>query len=165
MNYTIAYNARKALTDTSEKNIYVSDKIELGQSGFYRLLNAYATDGYYHYLTSNVSLEKAATVYPYINGGINITRQNAVRTDNPLDDRLDIFFDNEVDGQVYYNSLYDQKGNLVSSAEIPTEGSNHETITDGEVSLPFTSSSEKFQLVPVINEHIYPMQTTNVFTR
>ncbi len=167
LNYIIAYKARKALTDTSENNIYVFDKIELGQSGFYRLLNAYATDGYYHYFTSNVSLdnvENATTVYPYISGGINITSQNVVRTDNPLDDKIYICFNeknNEVDGQVYYNSIYNKDGTV----GIPAEGSNYGTITDGEVSLPFTSSPEKFQLVPVVNDHIYPMQTTNVFNR
>lgn len=170
LSYCISYNARKSMTETSESNTYVTHDgaLDLGDSGFYRLLNTYATDGYYHYSTPYLELTDAAWVYPYADP---VTRNpyifedediSVVRLLNPLRDVVCLLqtalAGGTQSGVVYYN--------VNSSGSVPTGSSNMATIaSDGTVQLLFEETDVKYQVVQVIDGHIYPTQETRSVTQ
>ena len=161
LRYTVAYNARKSLDDASEDEIYVDNNMELGQSGYYRHINSYATDGYYHYTTPAVDLNAANFVYPYIEGfSLYNMSANVTRTNNPLNDKVEISFTNgtavvsDLNGKIYYE---------INSTVIPTSESDEVNISSGIANIPFEISPSYYQITPVIGGYIYPTETTDSF--
>lgn len=170
LSYSIGYNARKSMTETSETSSYVTydGALDLGDSGFYRLLNIYATDGYYHYTTPYLELTDAAWVYPYadpVTSNPYIFEDediSVVRLLNPLRDVVCLLqtalADGTQSGVVYYN--------VNSSGSVPTGSSYTATIAeDGTVQLLFDETDVKYQIVQVIDGHIYPTQETRSVTQ
>lgn len=167
LEYAIAYNARTSMDDTSQDTIYLSTtdgKLNLAASGYYRLLNAYATDGYYHYVTEPVGLEGAAFKYPYNNDepfGIGTTNNDQIITrasNNPLEDVAQITLNNKgISGRIYYN---------VNSADsVPTSEGELKELLEGVVQLPFDAEEAIYNIVPVIDNYIYPMLQTRKFNQ
>lgn len=161
VNYTIAYNARPSLETLSEDEIYVDSKMKLGKSGFYRLLNTYATDGYYHYTTAASELKAAPLVYPYGKAYDGFSA-SVVRTQNPLDDKVKITFENEnvlagtLSGTVYYE---------INSTALPASESDYTEIIGGVVNLPFEIAPASYRIVAALGEegYIYPSEKTAEF--
>ena len=166
IRYTIAYNARRSIADTSESNIYVSGTdgtMELGKSGFYRILNAYVTDGYYHYCTPLTELVNAAFVYPYQTNNTQpytVTNQKIVRSsENPLKDEVELTLSSPITGTLYYDS--NSAGSIPYESEDTTAGKIKLTDSTSTVLLPLNMADVQYQLVYVSGEgYIYPMQIT-----
>lgn len=168
LDYIVTYNVRKDMTETSEDNVYVTydGALELGNSGFYRLLNTYATDGYYHYSTNAVGLEDAEWVYPYSSPVtmnpyvIKNEDVTVVRLENPLRDVIQIQTAAGT-GTIYYN--------VNSKGGVPNIGNNSTTktaiIENGVVQLQFEMESVYYQITQVIDGHIYPTQITREITQ
>ena len=163
LTYAIAYNARRSLDDNSENNLYLSTdgSLNLAKSGYYRLLNAYATDGYYHYATEMTTLENAAFVYPYnANAPFEIEKQEVKRSNvNPLLDVVEIKLNSDISGKVFFDTN--------SAGSIPTAEGDEATLQNGVVSLPFDMETDyvSYLIVPVIEEYIYPTLSTITFTQ
>lgn len=167
LSYTAAYNARKALTDTSESTIYydTTGTLTLGDSGYYRLLNTYATDGFYHYVTDAVRLASAAFVYPYDTAasgehpyGLDTQTVERVTEATSLKDVIKLTFKGQITDSG--NKIYYETGTA-----IPTDRSASVEITDGAATLPFDTASVTYQLTPLIGGHIYPTVSTKEFTQ
>lgn len=163
LSYSIAYNARKTMSDAVEDTVYYTsdDAMELGDSGYYRLLSTYATDGYYHYTNGVTELADAEVQYPYDPAApYTITEQKVVCVTeaSSWEDRIQITFSGSVTGgTVYYEP---------ASTLIPNGSSEKETIgTDGTVKLPFEMDTVTYRITPVISGRIYQTQTTNAFTQ
>ena len=161
LKYTVAYNARKSLDNASEDEIYVDNNMELGQSGYYRHINSYATDGYYHYTAPVVTLNAVGFVYPYIAEFSSYNMSAEVkRTNNPLNDKVEITFTKDsatvsgLNGKIYYE---------INSTVIPTSESDEVDIKEGLANIPFEISPSSYRITPVIGEYIYPTQITQEF--
>ena len=149
----IGYSARKDLSVT-ENQSYYSDEgvIDLGQSGFYKVLAAYTSDGYYHYYEDSNSED---IKYPYTNEGpFSIVDGQVVRSKfNPLEDVLKLTLSPNVSsgGKVYY---------VVNAAtSLPGMGTNPKSTSlnsQGIAIIPFQEESAQYRLVAVVNDHIYP---------
>lgn len=167
LTYAAAYNARKALTDASESTIYydTTGALDLGQSGYYRLLNTYATDGYYHYTTEKTALEGADFVYPYEGFsttnpyGIAAESVERVTEESSLKDVIRITLQNAGSLIGGVNKIY------YETSAIPTGNSPSVEISNGSVTLPFDTSSVTYRLTPYINSLIYPTVSTKAFTQ
>lgn len=161
-SYAIAYNARKAITDTSEENIYLAFgtsgtmALDIGNSGYYRILNAYATDGYYHYRSDAKVLSDAAYIYPYryetTSDPYADLEWNVVRIDaNTAEDviRVTGFSDTWAGGLLYY---------IKNTEGIPTDqtSSKPESITGGQADLPFDEDQVSYRIAAMVNGHVYP---------
>lgn len=184
LEYETAYRARKSMQATTEETVYTisgenTGKIALGDSGYYELLSAYATDGYYHYFDTAVAENGEITrVYPYDKDDGKFKTENpyavkeckVVRSTSPvLEDSVQITFENILNGKVYYNA-YEADSTLGSIPNTDVNSSTVETdISENILSLPFRTSSIKYQLVPVVVEgtgenakiRIYPTQVTS----
>ncbi|MBR5509419.1 MAG: chitobiase/beta-hexosaminidase C-terminal domain-containing protein [Lachnospiraceae bacterium] len=156
-SYAIAYNARKAITDASEDTIYLTANtganpaLDLGSSGFYRILSAYATDGYYHYCTDAKALEDAAFVYPYDTKGYkDIFFDSTLTWDTKsIDNKIvvKVFPTSALGMDVYY----EKNGN-----GIPSNAANKLTIdAEGKILLDFTEEQVSYRLVLVADGRIY----------
>ena len=170
ITYSVAYNARKSMKETSEDSIYISDSsvIELGDSGYYRCLNTYATDGYYHYTEQATSLDSAEWIYPYNDPvttnpyTIDENDGTVERTLNPLQDNIRIEFslpNNYQSGELYY--LINVEESIPSTSEENQE--YIEISNEGVGLLPFETDNLQYKLTPVIDGHIYPTQQTRTF--
>lgn len=169
IEYVITYNARRSMNDETEDSVYKSEDgmMELGASGYYRLLRAYATDGYYHYRIPKCSIGEAEWVYPYSEtkdqNPYVITEQSVIRSaTNPLEDQIQIQFSNATGGTVYYEATY--------MDSIPNMGASSGTqITEidgeGKVRLPFAIDNIRYRIVPMVGGHIYPTLTTKEFSQ
>ena len=165
MEYAMAYNVRKSMADTLETSIYVtthSSAIELGDSGYYRFINGYMSNGYYHYVSPAVELEDAEWVYPYANPVtdnpyiIKDEDISVVRLLNPLRDEVQLHMASAAgasDAKIYYN--VNSVGSIPdgTSATLPLS-------SDGKVTLPFEDATANYQITPIIDGHIYPTQET-----
>ena len=164
--YTIAYNARKSMSETSENNVYVSadENMELGQSGYYRVLNSYATDGYYHYCSDIKKISgtaEAVIIYPYKDefSGYQVKSGDIVRSStNPLEDEVKIELNENDSGTAYFSY---RSSDLIGS--IPTDSDESVVITDGVINLPFEMNSVSYRIVPIVDGHIYPAISTTTF--
>lgn len=169
LSYVVTYNARRSMNDETESSVYksVDGTLELGSSGYYRLLGAYATDGYYHYNIPKVSLGEAAWIYPYhetkTENPYVIAEQGVVRsTTNPLEDQIQIQISNATSGMIYYEETF--------LDVIPNMGAESNTVSaeirdNGKVTLPFQIDRIRYRMVPVIDGHIYPTLTTKEFSQ
>ena len=163
LTYAIAYNARRSLDDNSENNLYLSKdgSLNLAKSGYYRLLNAYATDGYYHYITPMITLQNAEVKYPYnTSAPFAIERQEVKRSNvNPLLDVVEVALDSDISGKIFFNTN--------SAGSIPTSGEDEAILQNGVVNLPFDMETENvtYMIVPVIEEYIYPTLSTITFSQ
>ena len=158
LDYTFAYEARKSMDESSDPKLYVESGAtsDLKQSGYYTLLNVYATDQFYHYTQE---IEKAKTVYsynedskdqnPYAEDKIT---WSVVRQDDGSD-RIELTFENVVNGSIYY----------LNTNGVPTNGSDSATITGQTVQLPFDSETVQYWLTPMINGYIYPTISSDVY--
>lgn len=163
LTYVIAYNARRSLDDTSEDIVYVSEQnsLDIGDSGYYRLLNAYATDGYYHYKTPVTELDKAEYVYPHDLNAPYTFDANVTRTLNPLEDNVVITFKKDdtvaqsLGGSIYYE--------INNSTIIPTIEADYVELKNGVANIPYEITPSMYRFTPVIDGHIYPTQTTGEF--
>ena len=182
LKYTVAYNARPSLDVRSEEEIYVDEKITLGNSGYYRLLNTYATDGYYHYTTPVSTIDNAEICYPH---GKPYKEIYAVsdRAINPLNDKIVIAFecpDNsgeetpvllngsiryEINSTVVPNSESEKTDILDPKDTGIPEGLHNLTFdnTCGIAQIPFEIVDSYYKITPVIGDLIYPTKTTNTF--
>lgn len=180
LKYTIGYNVRKSMEETTEDNLYISTtgSMDLGASGYYRLLNTYATDGYYHYCSPMYSLTSAVWVYPYHTDNIEFNpytleelpdNEKVFHTDNPFVDLAQVKIKSAASGTVYYNINHpDSVPYIVNSSDPNVEDSSSasETIdTDGKVQLPFDMEKVTYRITPVIDDKIYPTQQTTVITQ
>lgn len=151
---SVGYTARKNL-QASENQAYYSDQgiIELGDSGFYKVLAAYATDGYYHYRENDTSTNTVRYPYPE-KGPFEVISANVVRSKvNPLEDVVEMTISPTLanGGKIYYV--------VNSTTTLPGTGTNSSETTlnsNGIASVPFKESSEQYRMVVVSNGHIYP---------
>ena len=148
ISYTFAYRGRKSLSETKVENDYLSDTnvIELGNSGYYTLLGAYATDGYYHYQTTiDTDPER---LYPYDSDGWDLEIIRA----NPVDDQMELEFSKAITGTMNFH--------INDKITIPYEGVGSQlqkaTVSAGVVLLPFDLENVEYHMVPEVKGHIYP---------
>lgn len=166
LDYSVAYNARRSLADASEDSIYLSvdGNLVLGDSGYYRQLSAYATDGYYHYNTAVSGLAQAEMVYPHRSDAPISIDENGyavIRSTNPLDDKIQVTLSpaDGLNGTIYYNI------NDMTTVPNTADNSNRApaNLANGQVLLPFQEDSVAFRLVPVVDGYIYPSMATKDF--
>ena len=150
LEYRIAYEARKTMTEALDPVLYVdsSSEINLGSSGYYELLNLYATDGFFHYTQE---IENPQRIYPYNmeNPGQN-PYESPTWSVERLDDGSDVIqltFSEGSSGSVYY----------LTSEGIPTEGNSEPAeLQEQTVQLPFDTATVQYWLTPMIDGYIYP---------
>lgn len=151
LDYTFAYEARKSMDESSDPKLYVESGAtsDLKQSGYYTLLNVYATDQFYHYTQE---IEETKTVYPYNEDSKDQNPYaedkitwSVVRQDDGSD-KIELTFENVVNGSIYY----------LNTDGVPTDDSDSEIITGQTVQLPFDAETVQYWLTPMIQGYIYP---------
>ena len=164
LDYSIIYTARKNITDSVENKAYFSNaKIDLGNSGFYRLVNIAATDGYYHY---EEIVDSDTINYPYSDEGPFTIDKNSCKviriSVNPLEEIVELKFKPEISGTVYYLvndtvSLPAMGGGMTKSAPLNA---------DGIVRIPFLEENAQYRMVVVTEQgHIYPAVVSDTFSK
>lgn len=123
-SYYMAYSARREQTDQDHQIYYCTGpNLNLGSSGYYKIIKLYATDGYYHYLKE----EDTSYSYPFMTdnqkpqffeaGGWKVVRKNKTS----LEDEIQLtIHDNVKDLTLYYYNEK-QSGWTESSAELLRE--------------------------------------------
>ena len=154
-NIVIGYSARKNLKDT-ENQSYFSDEgiIDLGESGFYKVLAAYTSDGFYHYYHEEKG-DANDVIYPYKDEGpFSVESGRVVRSKfNPLEDVVELTFSPRAEngGTIYY--VVNAPTTLPGLTNNPKNTPMNE---QGIASFPFQEESAQYRMVAVVNNHIYP---------
>lgn len=170
LSYAVAYNVRRSMEVASEDHVYLSEtdgSMNLGESGYYRILNTYATDGYYHYCTESVALGSVPRVYPYVADPAQvpeISSQTIERTLDPMIDVIKITLNNAADGIIYYRLVQDDS---IQGGSVP-DMTDESVAADenGSIQLSFDlieTEAAQYRLVPVVDGRIYPALTTRIF--
>ena len=156
----VGYTARKDLS-VSENQAYYSNQgvIDLGASGFYKVLAAYATDGYYHY---REDVSSSNLQYPYSGEGpFKVESARVVRSKvDPLEDEVELTISPRTTngGKVYY--VVNNTTALPGTGNIPPK----DLSPQGIVTIPFKEASEQYRMVVVANDHIYPAFLSGTYT-
>lgn len=160
-NIAVGYTARKSLNDFENQAYYSNTGlIELGNSGFYKVLAAYTTDGYYHY---REDVSSGTIVYPYPEEGpFTFVSGSILRSKlNPLEDVVELVIESNSTntGTVYY---------VVNNATaVPGMGTNPKftsLTSQGIAIIPFKEESEQYRMAVVVNNHIYPTIESGAFS-
>lgn len=151
LTYRLVYRARKQLQDQDGQDYFSStDRLELGSSGYYQKVHAYATDGYYHYVQSYG--EDEAVQYPFNNNTKPLFYSNddawsVERAAGSLEDEIVLHMPEDFrELQMYYN------------------GDSQASVTGSLVKFPFEGSRLTLQVIPVWNHKIYEEFTSKEFT-
>ena len=150
----MAYSARREQTDQDHQIYYCTESnLNLGSSGYYKIIKLYATDGYYHYLKE----EDTSYSYPFMTdnqkpqffeaGGWKVVRKNKTF----LEDEIQLtIFDNVKDLTLYYYNEK-QSGWTESSAET-IEGKTVKTF-------PFQTAEVSIRTLPQYEQKFYEEET------
>lgn len=153
-SYYMAYSARREQTDQDHQIYYCTEpNLNLGSSGYYKIIKLYATDGYYHYLKE----EDTSYSYPFMTdnqkpqffeaGGWKVVRKNKTS----LEDEIQLtIFDNVKDLTLYYYNEK-QSGWTESSAET-IEGKTVKTF-------PFQTAEVSIRTLPQYEQKFYEEET------
>lgn len=153
-SYYMAYSARREQTDQDHQIYYCTGpNLDLGSSGYYKIIKLYATDGYYHYLKE----EDTSYSYPFMTdnqkpqffeaGGWKVVRKNKTS----LEDEIQLtIFDNVKDLTLYYYNEK-QSGWTESSAET-IEGKTVKTF-------PFQTAEVSIRTLPQYEQKFYEEET------
>ena len=153
-SYYMAYSARRKQTDQDHQIYYCTESnLNLGSSGYYKIIKLYATDGYYHYLKE----EDTSYSYPFMTdnqkpqffeaGGWKVVRKNKTF----LEDEIQLtIFDNVKDLTLYYYNEK-QSGWTESSAET-IEGKTVKTF-------PFQTAEVSIRTLPQYEQKFYEEET------
>lgn len=153
-SYYMAYSARREQTDQDHQIYYCTESnLNLGSSGYYKIIKLYATDGYYHYLKE----EDTSYSYPFMTdnqkpqffeaGGWKVVRKNKTS----LEDEIQLtIFDNVKDLTLYYYNEK-QSGWTESSAET-IEGKTVKTF-------PFQTAEVSIRTLPQYEQKFYEEET------
>lgn len=153
-SYYMAYSARREQTDQDHQIYYCTESnLNLGSSGYYKIIKLYATDGYYHYLKE----EDTSYSYPFMTdnqkpqffeaGGWKVVRKNKTF----LEDEIQLtIFDNVKDLTLYYYNEK-QSGWTESSAET-IEGKTVKTF-------PFQTAEVSIRTLPQYEQKFYEEET------
>ncbi len=153
-SYYMAYSARREQTDQDHQIYYCTGpNLDLGSSGYYKIIKLYATDGYYHYLKE----EDTSYSYPFMTdnqkpqffeaGGWKVVRKNKTF----LEDEIQLtIFDNVKDLTLYYYNEK-QSGWTESSAET-IEGKTVKTF-------PFQTAEVSIRTLPQYEQKFYEEET------
>lgn len=144
LQYKTVYRARKTLTD-AENQSYFSDtsSLDLGDSGYWQKVHAYATDGYYHY-EQDYGTGPAVTEYPYRTTGKPVfTGSDPVwsveRVTGTLTDQIKL-----------------ELSDLIGIVRIYYQGGTQEAeIENDKAVFPFEQSPMKLTVVPTLDGKIY----------
>lgn len=152
--YYMAYSARREQTDQDHQIYYCTEpNLNLGNSGYYKIIKLYATDGYYHYLKE----EDTSYSYPFMTdnqkpqffepGGWKVVRKNKTS----LEDEIQLtILDNVKDLTLYYYNEK-QSGWTESSAET-IEGKTVKTF-------PFQTAEVSIRTLPQYEQKFYEEET------
>ena len=153
-SYYMAYSARREQTDQDHQIYYCTESnLNLGSSGYYKIIKLYATDGYYHYLKE----EDTSYSYPFMTdnqkpqffeaGGWKVVRKNKTS----LEDEIQLtIHDNVKDLTLYYYNEK-QSGWTESSAET-IEGKTVKTF-------PFQTAEVSIRTLPQYEQKFYEEET------
>ena len=153
-SYYMAYSARREQTDQDHQIYYCTGpNLDLGSSGYYKIIKLYATDGYYHYLKE----EDTSYSYPFMTdnqkpqffepGGWKVVRKNKTS----LEDEIQLtILDNVKDLTLYYYNEK-QSGWTESSAET-IEGKTVKTF-------PFQTAEVSIRTLPQYEQKFYEEET------
>ena len=153
-SYYMAYSARREQTDQDHQIYYCTGpNLDLGSSGYYKIIKLYATDGYYHYLKE----EDTSYSYPFMTdnqkpqffeaGGWKVVRKNKTS----LEDEIQLtIHDNVKDLTLYYYNEK-QSGWTESSAET-IEGKTVKTF-------PFQTAEVSIRTLPQYEQKFYEEET------
>lgn len=152
--YYMAYSARRKQTDQDHQIYYCTEpNLNLGNSGYYKIIKLYATDGYYHYLKE----EDTSYSYPFMTdnqkpqffeaGGWKVVRKDKTS----LEDEIQLtIHDNVKDLTLYYYNEK-QSGWTESSAET-IEGKTVKTF-------PFQTAEVSIRTLPQYEQKFYEEET------
>lgn len=159
LQYKTVYHARRTLNDM-ENQAYFSNttSLNLGDSGYWQKVHAYATDGYYHYVqdySSGESGDSYITEYPYRSTGKPVfTGSDPIwsveRVSGTLTDQVKLKLSealNLSEVKMYY------QGGTVEAA-----------IENRKAVFPFEESAMTLAVVPVLNGKIYEEIVSDEFT-
>ena len=153
-DYYMAYSARREQTDQDHQIYYCTEpNLDLGSSGYYKVIKLYATDGYYHYLKE----EDTSDSYPFMTGnqkpqffepgGWKVVRKDKTS----LEDEIQLtIHDNVKDLTLYYYNEK-QSGWTESSAET-IEGKTVKTF-------PFQTAEVSIRTLPQYEQKFYEEET------
>lgn len=153
-SYYMAYSARREQIDQDHQIYYCTESnLNLGSSGYYKIIKLYATDGYYHYLKE----EDTSYSYPFMTdnqkpqffeaGGWKVVRKNKTS----LEDEIQLtILDNVKDLTLYYYNEK-QSGWTESSAET-IEGKTVKTF-------PFQTAEVSIRTLPQYEQKFYEEET------
>lgn len=153
-SYYMAYSARREQTDQDHQIYYCTEpNLNLGSSGYYKIIKLYATDGYYHYLKE----EDTSYSYPFMTdnqkpqffeaGGWKVVRKNKTS----LEDEIQLtIFDNVKDLTLYY---YNEKQSEWTESSAETiEGKTVKTF-------PFQTAEVSIRTLPQYEQKFYEEET------
>ena len=152
--YYMAYSARREQTDQDHQIYYCTESnLNLGSSGYYKIIKLYATDGYYHYLKE----EDTSYSYPFMTDNkkpqfFEAGSWKVVRKDKTsLEDEIQLtIHDNVKDLTLYYYNEK-QSGWTESSAET-IEGKTVKTF-------PFQTAEVSIRTLPQYEQKFYEEET------
>lgn len=145
LNWRSVYRARKTLTDQERQAYYTEEASwELGDSGYYEAVHAYATDGYYHFARDFMDQDSNyETIYPYTGTAPEFAAENpwsvVRKNDGSLDDVIRLKLTTQTVGDV---EIYNKNGEKMD-------------IESFSVDFPFTEAEMQITAIPMLNGKIY----------
>lgn len=186
---SIVYNARKALTDTSEDTLFyfrrgASDtelKIDLEDSAYYRVVDIYQTDGYYHYYyyagdnadDVDTALGKAVYYFPYSTDrtynpysqavlGTGFASVKRSTSTGNVQDMIEItmpsYNNKAFSGILYYLTTDDAESRAVPDSTYSL------AVNSGKATVFYGGEDIIYRVTPYEESHIYPTVSTAEFT-
>lgn len=153
-DYYMAYSARREQTDQDHQIYYCTEpNLDLGSSGYYKIIKLYATDGYYHYLKE----EDTSYSYPFMTGnqkpqffepgGWKVVRKDKTS----LEDEIQLTIQDNVKALTLYYYDEKQSGWTESGAET-IEGKTVKTF-------PFQTAAVSIRTLPQYEQKFYEEET------
>ena len=145
LNWRSVYRARKTLTDQERQAYYTEEASwELGDSGYYEAVHAYATDGYYHFVRDFADQDSNyETIYPYTGTAPTFAAENpwsvVRKNDGSLDDVIRLKLTTQTVGDV---EIYNKNGEKMD-------------IESFSVDFPFTEAEMQITAIPMRDGKIY----------
>lgn len=153
-DYYMAYSARREQTDQDHQIYYCTEpNLDLGSSGYYKVIKLYATDGYYHYLKE----EDTSDSYPFMTGnqkpqffepgGWKVVRKDKTS----LEDEIQLTIQDNVKALTLYYYDEKQSGWTESGAET-IDGRTVKTF-------PFQTAAVSIRTLPQYEQKFYEEET------
>ncbi|HIS07063.1 MAG TPA: chitobiase/beta-hexosaminidase C-terminal domain-containing protein, partial [Candidatus Choladocola avistercoris] len=159
LSYRTVYRARRQVEDRQRQSYYAEgtsgNTWDLGNSGYYEAVHAYATDGYYHYVQDFAGEGGSyTTVYPYTGTAPGFTAGSSIwsvvrANDGSLNDYIRLRLSADLQGTVV---IYDG-----DSAEQMSAVNN-------SVDFPFTGAEIQVTAVPTLDGKIYEEIVSETYT-